>query len=289
MARELTPKDIQTRRLRACVEDFPGAETGEYSPKCCRFPKACSPYGRIEAYQAGNLTEADLEPPRKTLAQAMAETEIHTETKTLEAMRVGSSFVIDVKHMDRLTPGDRQSAMDFELDRQRVSLEAYVLSDKLADDTYTQTKRYSTPKTWWDMFKLTYQLTWWLGWFVDKFPVKYEYHDFSVGVQVERFAQYPEADIALPSLGRPVKYERMRYLSPKELEDVLDQNAAEHQSADDRDHINVFSLIPETFDDLSLYTGLPRQWFENAYTFDQDFGLQSKIYVIPEDFIKNKE
>jgi hypothetical protein len=46
------------RRLRACVENWPDAETGEYNPACCRFPKSCS----ATVYDPERVTEADLEP-----------------------------------------------------------------------------------------------------------------------------------------------------------------------------------------------------------------------------------
>lgn len=60
---ELTQEDLYQRRLKACVEKWPECESGYYDPRCCRFPKSCSPHGRIEAFQAGNLSEEDLEPP----------------------------------------------------------------------------------------------------------------------------------------------------------------------------------------------------------------------------------
>jgi len=31
-----------TRRLKSCVEAWPGCAEGEYDPRCCRFPKSCS-------------------------------------------------------------------------------------------------------------------------------------------------------------------------------------------------------------------------------------------------------
>ena len=31
-----------TRRLKACIEAWPGCATSEYDPRCCRFPKSCS-------------------------------------------------------------------------------------------------------------------------------------------------------------------------------------------------------------------------------------------------------
>lgn len=288
MAKELTQKDLSERRLKTCVENFPGAETGAYSNKCCRFPKNCSPYGRIEAYQAGNLTEADLEPPRKTVAQAMLETGFHTEKKTLEPMRVGSTFAVDVKLMDELTPGDRQAAMDYELERQRVELSAYVLREHLAEDTYTDSKMYSIHATWWDMLKDTYANTWWLGWLVKRRPANFEYHNIKVGVRVDRYASYPEADIALPSLGRPVPYECITRLTHQELEDAALQTQLEDTAENDRKLITVYSLIPETISDLMEETGLDREWFDNAYQYDQDFDLQSKIYIIPAGIGYNK-
>jgi hypothetical protein len=31
-------------RLAECVEAWPECEAGLYDPRCCRFPKSCSPY-----------------------------------------------------------------------------------------------------------------------------------------------------------------------------------------------------------------------------------------------------
>lgn len=64
---ELTEHDLATRRLKACVELWPGCESGMYDPRCCRFPKSCSPHGRIEAVRAGNLADWDLEPTVETI------------------------------------------------------------------------------------------------------------------------------------------------------------------------------------------------------------------------------
>lgn len=58
---ELTEDDLRHRRLKHCVEQWSACESGEYNPACCRFPKSCSPHGRIEAVRVGNLTPDDLE------------------------------------------------------------------------------------------------------------------------------------------------------------------------------------------------------------------------------------
>lgn len=288
MPKELTEQDLKNRRLKTCVQTFPNADTGEHNPRCCRFPKNCSPYASIEAYQAGNVSEADLEPPRKSVAEAMLETGLVTETKKLEPLRVGTSFVIDVKEMEELTPGNRQAAMDFELGRKRVELETFVLTEHLAEEEYVESGGYSFPETWWDMFKSTYQLTWWLGWFVDKFPAKYAVHKIAVGVKVDRYASYPEASIPIPDLGRPLPYERVRYLSRAEIEDIELQQDLEDQADNDRKLIPVYLLIEENFPDLMEETGLEREYFEELLAYDEEFDLNSKIYIIPAGVGYNK-
>lgn len=45
------------RRLRACVETWPGAETGKYDPRCCRFPKSCS----ADVYDPERVSDHELE------------------------------------------------------------------------------------------------------------------------------------------------------------------------------------------------------------------------------------
>lgn len=45
------------RRLRACVQNWPDAETDAYHPSCCRFPKACS----ATVYDPQRVREEDLE------------------------------------------------------------------------------------------------------------------------------------------------------------------------------------------------------------------------------------
>lgn len=57
----LPPAEPPTRRLRACVEAWPNAETGEYNPACCRFPKSCS----ATIYDPETVAETDLEPELK--------------------------------------------------------------------------------------------------------------------------------------------------------------------------------------------------------------------------------
>jgi len=60
-ARPLAPM----RRLRACVESWPEAETGAYDPRCCRFPKSCS----ATIYGEDTVAEEDLEPAELSVVE----------------------------------------------------------------------------------------------------------------------------------------------------------------------------------------------------------------------------
>lgn len=51
------------RRLQSCVEAWPECATGEYDPRCCRFPKSCS----CTVYDPEHVSESDLEPSRPSL------------------------------------------------------------------------------------------------------------------------------------------------------------------------------------------------------------------------------
>lgn len=47
----------RTRRLKACVDEWPDCEEGEYHPLCCRFPKSCS----CTVYDPERVSPEDLE------------------------------------------------------------------------------------------------------------------------------------------------------------------------------------------------------------------------------------
>jgi hypothetical protein len=49
--------DQRPRRLRPCVEAWPEAASGEYDPRCCRFPKSCS----ATVYDSTRVRDEDLE------------------------------------------------------------------------------------------------------------------------------------------------------------------------------------------------------------------------------------
>lgn len=88
-------------------------------------------------------------------------------------------------------------------------LEAMVLSDTIARDTYTGRRVSRWPATTWQMFKHTNEGTWWLGWLVRRRPVRMAEDKHTVEVNVERCVLYPEANMVPESFGRPVIYEQV--------------------------------------------------------------------------------
>ena len=101
---ELTEHDMDTRRLMSCIRAWPECRSGVYDPRCCRFPKSCSPYGYIEAVRAGNLTEEDLEPigdeMRKKDNTGIVETKVKLNNEIEARKSTGEIKIVNAKTLD---------------------------------------------------------------------------------------------------------------------------------------------------------------------------------------------
>ena len=139
------------------------------------------------------------------ISEYQAKQILKSEVKTLEMHRVGSSF---------------RQTFDVELDEfiglefnERVwDMSAMVLREHLATDIYRDRTYSYWPSSTWQMFKRTHEKAWWMRWFVKRYPVD-EVNDVQeVGIEVKRYASYPEADIPIHRLGRPIPYESITNL-----------------------------------------------------------------------------
>lgn len=54
------------RRLKSCVEDWPEAQSGEYNPSCCRFPKSCSADSVLNRVYTASMLEDPAPEPEET-------------------------------------------------------------------------------------------------------------------------------------------------------------------------------------------------------------------------------
>jgi len=131
--------------------------------------------------------------------------EYTTARKVLEQRQVGAT----VRQSMRFET--REDHLHGELER-RIS--AYVLTDHVADDTFTAVTRAEWPASTWQMFKHRHVASWWLGWLVRRRPVRMQVEVQHVEVEVSRYLGYPEADLRLPELGRPVIFETPRQIRP---------------------------------------------------------------------------
>lgn len=91
-------------------------------------------------------------------------------------------------------------------------LEGVVLSEKLVHDTSIKGVGYSEhPASPWQFFKQRHESSWWLGWLVERRPVRTERHRVEVKAEFTRWAHYPHAKVNIPELGRPVIFEELNW------------------------------------------------------------------------------
>ncbi len=130
-------------------------------------------------------------------------------------MQVGETFRIK---NDPEIGSNFASTMDlfheYEIDFNTIKagITAYVLQEHLAEDYYEGAKQYVVPHSWWDMFKETYATRWWMTWFVRKHLPKFDTHWLKVRVKVDRYANYPQANVHFEALGRVYPYEKLTRL-----------------------------------------------------------------------------
>ena len=113
------------------------------------------------------------------------------ELKTFAATVGLGSTAVNSMRVDRTEDFLTQDAI------RRISME--ILTDKIADDTYTATYTHKVFASWWQHFKWEY----FPKWLLEKFPVKYTGENGNVYVKLERLALYPKANINIDH-GSPV-------------------------------------------------------------------------------------
>lgn len=127
---------------------------------------------------------------------------VETRRKVLRQLRVGETFRSSMSC-------EIDEEVELEYGRRVHSLEAFVLAEKLAADRYSEFVEFRTPKTTWQMFKHMHATSRWFVWFVRRRPVEFKKTHIELMVEVKRYVSYPEADVAIHNLGRPVIWEHV--------------------------------------------------------------------------------
>jgi hypothetical protein len=103
---------------------------------------------------------------------------------------------------------DPRIAIQREINSMILQLKAYVTSEHLEPQTFTDTKKVGiyVPATWWDFFKFTYQDRWWMKKFFQRPKYELVTREVTLSVEVTPQIIYPEANLPVPSvMGRPFK------------------------------------------------------------------------------------
>jgi hypothetical protein len=86
-----------------------------------------------------------------------------------------------------------------------------VLAHTFSTETAEKQVRFQVPASWWQAFKATYALTWWLSWLVDRRPVRYRTEAKTAHFRVATQAIFPDATVRYPKeLGNPVVIRRVQ-------------------------------------------------------------------------------
>lgn len=135
--------------------------------------------------------------------------ELSTEQVLLERVRVGARVSASNYVLANLR--DVNAWQEHLADAVVHEFSSEVLAQRLDTRTVDQRVEWEVPASWWQMFKATYALSWWLAWLVDRRPVRYEVKHKFVSIKYGVDAIYPDARIRLPeeTFGRPFVVNRL--------------------------------------------------------------------------------
>jgi len=82
-------------------------------------------------------------------------------------------------------------------------LTADVLAEKLPPKSVARSEHvtFEFPASTWQMFKMNHAESWWLGWFVREWPVRWNTHKklATLTVDLERYRTFPQANYVFPN------------------------------------------------------------------------------------------
>lgn len=124
-----------------------------------------------------------------------------------DQMKIGSTFKLGRSVLESMTIERQEDLIEQNI---IISLQAYVLTQKLIEDSYpvSFTHSWESPASWWQMFKEEVMPKW----FTDRFPVQTVPTEItqSKNVKITRKATYPMANFNIKPgelsnrLGKPV-------------------------------------------------------------------------------------
>lgn len=115
---------------------------------------------------------------------------VEMQRKLLELRRIGSMTRLGRTTLDSINIKQMEDTATRDM---LLSLEAQVLSDKIAEDSYPVWHRWREPLNWFEHLKKDHAPKW----FKKRWPVQYLDKKQKRVVKFTRWAQYPKANVAL--------------------------------------------------------------------------------------------
>lgn len=121
--------------------------------------------------------------------------------RNYKAVKVGQNEILSAQY-------------DIDYNSVRIIAEQLILALRQGSTEMTVYDSYDVPKSTWQMFKFRHYNSWWLRWFVNRRPVRYDTHIISIPVEVTRYTTFPDAeyDITNPRLGSAVQLDILKDL-----------------------------------------------------------------------------
>lgn len=129
-------------------------------------------------------------------------------TKQLGMERFYHMFRIPESELGEFAKSSYRVDTDYDVDfaMMRLRLETTILKEPLGRESITRTGEIQVPATWWQHYKETMSDDIVARWIRRRWPVQYKIERKTFHFIVEHAAIYPEANIAMPALGRPIPY-----------------------------------------------------------------------------------
>lgn len=140
----------------------------------------------------------------------MEEGKVIVDQKILQMMLFTDSFRVE---RDFIVSIDQDTANAIMQDEINVRIEKMMVTDLVAADHEVVTFRAEWPETTWQTFKFTHRDSWWMRWFVKRYPIRMKDIREDKVVLINRYLAYPEAVIKSTQLGKPFIFENVTVLN----------------------------------------------------------------------------
>ena len=159
--------------------------------------------------------EVPFEPIKPGDSPIVQNREFSFTTKTLERERFYQRFIVPESQLGAFSRNTFEVSEDYAIDfgQMRLIFEMEVLKEPLGSEEIVRTGEVQVPATWWQHYKESMSNDILARWIRRRWPVKYKIERRVFKFQIDHAAIYPEANIAVPALGRAIPYHQIKEIT----------------------------------------------------------------------------